>query len=1086
MMKRFASFLCVLLFLLSAQAQDLRIPVPEESRADRASVRVFLRDGRKLARKGRTLHAHFLHAFRLHPEAPEILEQLLVTAATDADRRFWAHRLAAVRTPGNGTFRPSSGDPHPGRIAAARVRAVQDLAALVKDLDEDRPTTPLVARWAAGTALEVVKYSPALRARFGPVFNAHLEPRLPAFRPVVKRLAALQARAEARGDIVFAIRIAACLNGLETQVRFKHLEGPRPPGAGKGRNRAAEALQRLRVQRRKEEKKLPDTSELVRALQAPHRAFNRRHASIGNPAVCLSPGRRYRIETTCGLETLVTAAQTVEQHHQRLVGWFGRDPFAGKPGLIRIVPAPADLESEAAPRWWASGFQRGDEIALRFSWNTPDALGRSLTRQLTRRFDVVVYPGIPAWLAEGRAAWTQHAYASTAASEFQSRHAVFERMESAYLNDYGSARKLKSLIEDRVEDSRFAGYALFVFLSTDRFAGCLEAFMKDCGKTRGNRFKLFLRCFVDGKDDRPGDFEAFAGGFLEFIQGFDRFAPAAWTEEYKGKGPHGENRLIADVPTWIGGRQRAEPWFGEAHARTAGHLLLAAGEHDLGIAAWCWALLVDEWDPAVVDHLAELFHAQWYRAGAWALRSEAHRRFPGAVPGPGTAPFWPHLEGVKALLRAYRDAVRYYRRSGDASTAAHVAREHNRLAVRVSRPRIALPDSDDLAVVPASPAHHVGALGWVEAGLTDFEKRRVQGLWFADPGGDLILGRKKSRSRTGMIDRQSFVRSREWLPRGRYVVRTQIQPESARLGGALILGYTRRDRNIRVFFNSDAGSVGKADVSLTYIASVDCHIDGRFLRDGRLPGAGPRRTRAFNPPRCAFQLEVLVDSDQVHAFIDGRPVCSYRTPDGGPVEGYVGFASRRGSFRVQFPTVERLDGIPLDRLGRPWPKGLDPAEPQDLELRDLLNRPTRGLPPRTAGTVVLWIPPAEVEAAGGNDKEAEATEKFLAEKGLALAMDLGGYLRRYGYREPIVLALPDRIGSAAGKKLRKALDSRGAAGVKIIAHGWPGGAGPHVPHVLFIGPDGTLRTVEAYPLESKDLPGRVRQWALVCAKLSGS
>jgi len=1081
MMKRFASFLLVIFFLLSAQAQDLRIPVPEETRADRASVRALLRDSRKLARKGKALHAHFLHAYRLHPEAPKILEQLLLTAATDADRRFWAHRLAAVRTSGNG----NSEDPHPGRIATARVRAVQDLAALVKDLDENRPTSPLVARWAAGAALEVLENAPALRARFGPVFNVHLEPRLPAFRPVVKRLAVLQAKAEAKGDLGSAIRIAACLNGLETQARFKQLQGPRPPGAGKGRNRAAEALQKLRAQRWKAEKDLPDLSELLQLAQAPHRAFNRRHASIGNPAACLSPGKRYRIETTCGLETLVAAAQTVEQHHGRLAGWFGQDPFKDRPGLIRIVPAPADLESEAALSWWASGFQRGDETVIRFAWNTSDALGRAITRQLTRRFDAAIHPGIPVWLAEGRATWTEQAYASTEDAKFRTKHAVFGRMNDAYLNGYGSAAKLKFLIEDRIEDSGFAGYALYVYLSIDRFAGCLEAFMKDCVKNRGNRFKLFLRHFGDGKDDRPGDFEAFAGGFHEFINDFNRFKPAAWTEEYRGKSPHREYRLITDVATWIPGRARTEPWFGEAHARTAGDLLLEAGEHDLGIAGWCWALAVDEWDPALVDRLAELFHAQWYRAGAWALRCEAHRRFPRVVPGPGTAPFWPRLEGVKALLKAYRDAVWHYYRLGDAITAAHVAREHNRLAARVARPRISLPDSEDLPVFPASPAHHVGARGWVETGLTDFEKRRVQGLWFADAGGDLILGRKRSRSGTGTADSHSFVRSREWLPRGRYVIRAQIHPESARFSGALVLGYTRRDRNIRVYLGNDPGSVGKTgtDVPVTYITGVDCRIDGRFVRDRNLPGSSPRRTRVFNPPRCAFRLEAVVDGDQVHVFIDGRPMCSYRTPGGSPVEGYVGFASRRGSFRVQFPTVERLDGIPLDRLGRPWPRGLDPAERQELELSDLLNRPTRGLPLRAAGTVVLWIPPVESASTGNDDKEAEATETFLEEKGLALAMNLGGHLRKYGYREPIVLAVPDRIGSEAGKKLRKALDSRGAAGVKIVAHEWPGGLKSQV---LFIGPDGTLRTAEAYPLESEDLPVLVRQWALVCARLAGS
>jgi hypothetical protein len=135
--------------------------------------------------------------------------------------------------------------------------------------------------------------------------------------------------------------------------------------------------------------------------------------------VCLSADGRYRIETTAGIETLLSAARTVDLHHRRLVNWFERDPFENKVGLIRIVPGPADLESEAAPAWWVWGFQRGDETVIRSTWSSTGALGRKLMHHLTRRFDAAIHPGLPAWLAEGRAVWTAHAYGPSSDPAFR-------------------------------------------------------------------------------------------------------------------------------------------------------------------------------------------------------------------------------------------------------------------------------------------------------------------------------------------------------------------------------------------------------------------------------------------------------------------------------------------------------------------------------------------------------------------------------------------------------------------------------------------------------------------------------------------
>jgi len=163
------------------------------------------------------------------------------------------------------------------------------------------------------------------------------------------------------------------------------------------------------------------------------------------------------------------------------------------------------------------------------------------------------------------------------------------------------------------------------------FGGRLKAFMHRCGKTRQNRFSLFLDHFVDGKDGRSGDFSTFASDFREFLRSFHRPVSRPWADRNEVGEEPGEEALLGDLPTWLGGRSRAEPWFGEAHARTAARILHGDGEHELAIAAWCWSLTVDEWDPKDVSQLADLLHAQWDRIGAWTLQIEACRRFPAAT-----------------------------------------------------------------------------------------------------------------------------------------------------------------------------------------------------------------------------------------------------------------------------------------------------------------------------------------------------------------------------------------------------------------------------------------------------------------------
>ena len=61
-------------------------------------------------------------------------------------------------------------------------------------------------------------------------------------------------------------------------------------------------------------------------------SFTRDHECFGTPGVAVSPRSWYRIESDCGVETLLGVARTVEDHHERLVNFYGTDPFEGRQG----------------------------------------------------------------------------------------------------------------------------------------------------------------------------------------------------------------------------------------------------------------------------------------------------------------------------------------------------------------------------------------------------------------------------------------------------------------------------------------------------------------------------------------------------------------------------------------------------------------------------------------------------------------------------------------------------------------------------------------------------------------------------------
>jgi len=204
-------------------------------------------------------------------------------------------------------------------------------------------------------------------------------------------------------------------------------------------------------------------------------------------------------------------------HHDRLAKWYGSDPFATRPGLCRIVPEASGLESEGAPFWWAGGFQGGDTTTVRFSVGSIEGLGHLLTHELTHRFDGALFPGIPAWLAEGKAVWTGNAYANCEDDAFDERWASIGTIEAAFIKGYGDLGKLTKLITGTLDDYRdnyVAGFALYVYLHTRKpqgtatvFADRLVKFQKEARGKKGKEH--FEACFCDGKEGRPEKLEGF-------------------------------------------------------------------------------------------------------------------------------------------------------------------------------------------------------------------------------------------------------------------------------------------------------------------------------------------------------------------------------------------------------------------------------------------------------------------------------------------------------------------------------------------------------------------------------------------------
>ena len=1033
-----------------------------------------LRFGREAMAAGRHEEArdHFLYALARSPEPLAVVALLLENAQQDADARaLWAHDWYALAADARGRAKPGKlaalmpeGDPHPAALAVARAEAVKELLRFRQVAARSKSAgAPLLVEWSEDLARTLAAAAPALLAADSEAMDPHIPVGRERMRAVIKALGAALRRPVGSGQEDFVVRAARVLRGLAAQAGFDSGYGPPAVDFDAEATSAASELGRRRAAMEQDETLRVWTVEELADLDPDEaRSFTLGHASFARPGIATSPQDWYRVETTCGHGTLLGAAETVEDHHRRLVNWFGEDPFLGRPGTLRVVPESHGLEMEGAGFWWVGGFQGGDITTLKFTRGTIPGLGRGITHELTHRFDGAVYGGLPGWLAEGRAVWTAANYGFITDLEFVEDHVAFGTMRAVLGMGYGRQAELERLISGDLEDYRdnySAGYALFVYLRswygpdepeeaddedapevepTPWYAERLEKYMRGKERRRGDAVATFADFFADGKGGRPDGMEAFAADFADFLRGFDAREPAEWTARYDEKGPRGEEgALVFDEPTFSWLRARAEPWFGQDQARVAAELFADMEEPADAVEAMCWALAVDEPSDAALAMLAEQLDALGADEAAWVVRRWARFRSPSRdFQEPGPAPFLAALGGVTAYREALAGAAADYGAAGQPLSAAALTAEHDALAWALGLPALPTVDREALAAAHADALHPFDAPprlmdldGWTEDDLTGHEDARVAGLWYIDEDADVHVGRERPRTGTDTMDRNSrrrdaFVMSRAWQDPGRYRLRAKIEMTTAWLSGGIVVGWTRRDRAVRISFTGGDWrfAVGESDARQA-VGQLGWNITGAYVMPERVSGS-----HRFAGDGSTFDLEVLVDGPTVELYLDGKREGAWTTLDARPVQGHIGFYTSTGAMRVVTPEIQRLDRTAWSPLGGAIGRGLHPVLAGETGWRALLQRPVSGLPLSPSGTLLVWF---GEETTG---KLAEAGVEGWQERVLTVLDKLVWAFEGEKPSQGITVVVPEAFPEEARTRLHAEFAPRVAGGFRVVSH----------------------------------------------------
>ena len=664
-------------------------PLPTETRAGARPTRPVasaldaarrnLADGDAETARGR-----LMQVLPRHPASDELLGTILEAALAEGPEAvdlqlMWMHHYAEVLQNKRGKVKwprslakqlpwaAATNKKEIETLATARSDALKALTKHARQLARPRggdrvAAAMLSARLVAELGWSITRRNPALfassRGELWPRFAPPIDETLTALRAVMGAGSTGNATAEdpTNGpDLAtqLAVRAAFVLRGLGRQAAFEDLRGPKPAARAERDGAAARDFIAAAREKNREAFGPPRTVTELRDMgPATRDVFSARWNDPANPAYALSPNGLYLIETHLGHEVLLTAAEQVEFHHERLAKFYGKDPFRSgegvkRRGTVRVVPDRAGLESEGSPFWWAGGFQAGHVTTVSFNCSTDEALGRVLTHELTHRFDGTFHPFQPSWLAEGRAVWTGAAYEGIPSKFFIDTYLPISSLAAARTKGYGRAEKLRLLIDGRPPDYRDnypVGASLYCFLRTWRaggkevFAKAFEQWTRNMRRGRGDQRKWFEANFCDGKEGRPENLAGFATMFREFLEGpfLPRRERPRWLDKFATNiRPRGGQRIY-EPRSWIDTRSRVEPTFGQDHAGAALEILHEADDLGGAAAAAAWTLASDEWIPermaVVADTLGRLGKDP---GGAW-LAARRARNLGGTLLGVAT------------------------------------------------------------------------------------------------------------------------------------------------------------------------------------------------------------------------------------------------------------------------------------------------------------------------------------------------------------------------------------------------------------------------------------------------------------------
>gem|GEM_PF-5288605 len=988
---------------------------PESEAAARARL------GREALAAGKPAVARraFLDALALDPMLGAAWVDLCRLEGDDADARgAWALNAAfAVADPAGKTAKGGLAAPLVGPEMAVPLDLAAKRAALARAIGDAAGRVSgsghgIVRRWLRAVADDVASGAAGLAAPARVAVEKAADKVKPDPAKVRAALEAVLAETKGAGAIERALRAARLLVGLAAQKRG--VLGPRAPIAeGFGPRRAVEELREALAKKlgapiplEELKKRIPFEQKLP---------FEDAHADWTGPAIVTSAKGRYRVESTCGLNTTWSAAELIEGCHDRLVAWCGRDPFEGRPGLVRVCPTWAELEQEAAPFWWAVGFAAGDLLTIVSQWDTADDLAQLLAHELTHRFDAALHPGLPAWVMEGRASYVAATTPFGGAKALDERLIDFPALDEAFKLVWEDPEALSAILSGKDPEYRHnypVGYALWTFLSqwtgkdgppgdVRPYRGRLPALLEALARAPGASDKAFLAVLCDGQEGRAPSLEAFTRQLSAFLLGFWIQETPEWAKAFEHRSVGAKSEIpfsypLADRSNHPMTRRRLDPPAeGAALAALAAAFLEECGRAPDALEAHALADAVDEADLPRWGRALVLEVAAGRKDAAFARRRLRARL--GAHEDEPSKPEVTVLSGACLAGAAYLDAVAKAAADAHAAGRSRTARvlraEHDRLAASFGRPvlgEVGLPPVHPLAPgLPhgdpdCPPAENALVSGLVEDRWSA-QDGTVAGRWWQPTSDEVELGRKGGRAAETGLERDArfvgvFVRTNARVA-GTYTVRMRVTFGTSYVEGRVVVGFSRRDRGAEVAFvaGDRAYAEGKADASAG-MPQVD--LSASDLREMDARTTTLERTVPFGDAqgnREGFELAIHVAGPYVRVQVDGRDALSFRRVTGDPVEGAVGFAVDRGRARFHDVRIERHRTVGPDAACRcdRFDAPLDLAVPAPYSWTSLVGRRVVGLGPSTHVRLLLWSTGLSAADPTGAGSIHEALEKVL-------------------------------------------------------------------------------------------------------------